>query len=132
MKKDIPFDKVKEVAIAIVPSHNTDEEWSVYLINLQPKKLSNLLVTSKGYGVLDDREVETSTLRKLFEQIDGKSANKIEPIHKELFGLTNEFWISYWVDGQVYDKKYVFVQESIVEENLTHIPILNTKGVMIK
>jgi len=32
----------------------------------------------------------------------------------------------------MYDKKYVFVPESITEENFTHVPVLNKKGVMIR
>ena len=134
MKKDINFDKVEDVAVAIVPEQDKsgDEEWFVYLINMKKTPLQNLLITSKGYGTIENKNVETTTLRRHFDSIDPQSVQKIEPILEHLFKITNEYWISYYISGQVFDKKYVFVQESIVKENLTTIPILNKKGIMIK
>jgi hypothetical protein len=49
-----------------------------------------------------------------------------------LFGLNNEFWVSFYLDKQIYDKKYVFLPETIKEENFTLIPVLNKHGVMIR
>ena len=57
---------------------------------------------------------------------------KIEPIQVKLFGLTNEYWVSFTHDEYMYDKKYIFVNGSIVEENFTRIPFINRQGVMIR
>ena len=46
MIKDIPQEKVTNVAIAVVQE---DEDWNVYLINLKDTALENVLVSSKGY-----------------------------------------------------------------------------------
>jgi hypothetical protein len=51
---------------------------------------------------------------------------------KELFGMTNQFWVSFYLNKEMYDKKYIFLAESITEENMIMIPLIGTKGVMIK
>jgi hypothetical protein len=136
MKKDIPFEKVKDVAVAIVRESNentADAEWSVYLLNLKDVPLEGVIVASKGYGELEDGEkVKTSQLRQLFDKVEKNNYVKIEPIDSSLFKLNNEFWVSFWIGKDIYDKKYVFVTESIVENNFIDIPIINKRGVMIK
>jgi hypothetical protein len=136
MKKDIPFEKVKDVAIAVVRENeeNTpNEEWSVYLLNLKNVPLEGVIVASKGYGERPDGEkIKTSQLRQLFDKVEQNGYVKIEPIDKSLFQLNNEFWVSFWIGKDIYDKKYVFVTESITENNFIDIPIINKRGVMIK
>ena len=133
MKKDIPFHKVEDIAIAVIPDEITEDEmWKVYLINMKPEPITNVIITSKGYGHVEGRPVETSVMRQFFETIDGRSYSLIEPIDSKLFGLSNEFWVSFVQEGVMYDKKYVFVTESIVKDNFTSIPLMDTKGVMIK
>ena len=58
-------------------------------------------------------------------------AAKIEPIMENVFGLANEFWVSYWSNEVMFDKKFIFVPESISPENMKNIPVLGDKGVMI-
>jgi hypothetical protein len=133
MKKDIPFHKVEDVGMAVVPEKDKDgdEEWSVFLVNMSKEKLDGVIVSSTGYGTYQGRDVKTSTLRQFFETIPPEHAVKIELIETKLFGLNNEFWVSFWLDGEMYDRKYVFVPESILPDNFTTIPLLNKKGVLI-
>lgn len=132
MKKDIPFHKVEDVGMAVVPEEkNGEEEWSVFLVNMSKEKLDGVIVSSTGYGTYQGRDVKTSTLRQFFEAIPPEHAVKIELIETKLFGLNNEFWISFWLNGEMYDRKYVFVPESILPDNFTTIPLLNRKGVLI-
>jgi hypothetical protein len=56
----------------------------------------------------------------------------IEPIQTALFWLNHEYWVSFSFDGQLYDKKYVFVPGSFEQVNFTMIPFLDRKGVMIR
>ena len=134
MLKDIPELKVEEVAIAIVEEENELAEviWNVYLINLKNETLQTVLVTSKGYGTVLGEEVKTSTLRHLVGDVEPNSFALIEPIIDDLFCLNNEYWVSFYLNGNVYDRKFVFLPESINEENFTIIPIINKRGVMIK
>ena len=134
MKKDISFPKVEGVALAVVEEKDNlgKPVWTVYLVNTNQHKLDNVLVSSKGYGTKDGRDVRTSTLRHYLETVDGESYKKIEPIMEDLFGLTNEYWVSFYQEKQIYDKKYVFLAESIAQQNYINIPIMNKRGVMIK
>ena len=134
MLKDIPQLVVENIVIAIVREPNDAGEmiWNAYLVNLYDQEISNVLVSSKGYGNFEGREVKTSVLRHLIGNIDPKDYAKIEPIMDNLFGLSNEFWVSFYLDKHIYDKKYVFLPETITEGNFTLIPILNKRGVMIR
>lgn len=134
MIKDILIEKVQDVAVAVIPETNEKgmEEWNVYLINLKENQIDGVLISSQGYGNLDGKNIKTSTLRQFFEKISAKEYVKVEWIDKRLFGITNEFWVSFWSDGTLYDKRYVFVTESIVENNFTDIPMMGKRGVMIK
>lgn len=126
MKKDIDFSPVKDVHVVII---KTEEGWRVYLINRNTAKLENVMVTSRGYGELKNEKQETSTLRHMIPYLDPNEYALIEPIDESVFHLNNEYWVSYFISGQVYDKKFIFVPESIIEENLIFIEELETKGI---
>ena len=136
MIKDIPKYVVTDVAIAVIKESEAEEasetDWSVYLINMKHENIYGVLVASKGYGTYNGEDVKTSTLRHFIEDIPAESYAKIEPIQEKLFAISNEYWISFYHEGNLYDKKYVFVPESIKEEHFTNIPIINKRGVMIK
>ena len=134
MLKDIPQLVVENIAIAIVHEPNEDGEfiWNAYLVNLYDQEISNVLVSSKGYGTFEGRDVKTSVLRHLIGNVDAKDYAKIEPIMDNLFGLSNEFWVSFYLGKHIYDKKYIFLPETISESNFTLIPVLNKRGVMIR
>jgi hypothetical protein len=55
---------------------------------------------------------------------------KIEPISPEVFHINNEYWVSYYIGNQIFDKKFIFVPESIREENLIPIAQLGLEGVL--
>jgi hypothetical protein len=134
MLKDIPQFIVDNIIIAIVrePDDEGKLVWNAYLINLYDKEIGNVIVSSKGYGNFEGREVKTSVLRHLIGNVDAKDYAKIEPIMDNLFGLNNEFWVSFYLDKNIYDKKYIFLPETITEKNFTTIPVLNKRGVMIR
>ncbi|MEJ8803738.1 hypothetical protein [Pontibacter sp. H249] len=132
MKKDIDFGAVEGIAVAIATKKNElgDATWDVYLLNNNDFALENVLITSKGYGVMDDNEVKTSVLRHMFERVEPKSFVQIEPIDPAIFHINNEYWVSYYVEKQILDKKFIFVPDSITEENLIDIGMLQLKGVL--
>lgn len=134
MLKDLPQNTVEDVAIAVALESESPESkiWYVYLINLKNQDIENVLVTARGYGYKNGEEVKTSTLRHAFPKVIARSFTLIEPIAEETFGLANEYWLSYYINGQIYDKKFIFLPESIVESNFIRLPILNKPGVMIR
>ncbi len=132
MKKDIPFLPVEGVKIAVARQMNElhQPEWRVYLINRNRQPITNVFVTSKGYGEKDAVQQKTSTLRHYFAEVQPNSHHLIEPIDPALFHLTNEYWVSYFIGGQVYDKKFLFVPDSITESNVIPIQSLGMEGVL--
>ncbi|MBI3519826.1 MAG: hypothetical protein HY062_10775 [Bacteroidetes bacterium] len=132
MIKDIVFPEVEDIAVAVVQEVEGLDEYNVYLINLKFADISNVLITSTGYGVINEEHKKTSTLRHYFEVIKQHDFMIIEPITKEVFGLSNEYWISFTMNGQLLDKKFVFLPETIVESNFVNVPVINKKGVLIK
>ncbi|MCW3085033.1 MAG: hypothetical protein JWP12_2399 [Bacteroidetes bacterium] len=134
MKKDITPPEVKDIAVAIVKEQNelAETEWNVYLVNLKTEDIEGVLVSSHGYGMYNNEEVKTSTLRHFLDVVKAKNFVKIEPIVETVFGLNNEFWVSFFVESVMHDKKYIFLPETIKEENFVLVPYINKKGVMIK
>ncbi len=133
MKKDLPENIVEDISIAIVLESETPDSkvWNVYLINEKSLPLSTTLVTSKGYGLKDGKEVKTSTLRHFIGDVPASSFLKIEAIDTQVFGLTNEYWLSFYIDNIMFDKKYIFLPESIVDENMIKVPLVNKPGIVI-
>lgn len=136
MKEELLGPKVENVAIALVQMINEEKEkeYYVYLINLRDDIMEGIIVASTGYGenANTGEKVKTSTLRHCIEILLPNEAAKIEPIMPELFGLSNEYWLSFWVNDTLYDKRYVFPAESIVEENFILIEQLGLPGVILK
>lgn len=134
MLKDIPELKVDNVAIAVVKEVNGkgSEEWNAYILNLKDEELEGVLITSKGYGIREGENIKTSTLRHFIENIPAHSFTKIEPIIDNVLALNNEYWVSFYLNNNMYDRKYVFLPGVINEDYFTNIPLLNKRGVMIK
>lgn len=134
MKKDIEFPAVTDVAVAIVNEKNelNQDEWNVYLLNFKNEPLESVLVSSRGYGEVNNEKRKTSELRHFLNVVNQKSFAKIEPIMEDVFGLNNEYWVSFYQREKMYEKKFIFLPESISEKYLIYIPIINKRGVIIK
>lgn len=133
MKKDIVQPVVEGISIAVVLESEDPvaKHWNVYLINHRQEAIENVLVSSKGYGTKDGKEVKTSVLRHSIGTLNAQSFTTIEAIDEQVFGLTNEYWLSFYIGTQLYDKKFIFLPESIIDSNLIRIPLVNKAGVMI-
>ena len=136
MKQDISFDPVEGVSVAVVPDEPAltpegQSIWQVYLLNHNPFPLQNVIINANGYGLKEDGEkVRTSTLRFLFEEVPAHAAVPVEPLDSALFHLNNQYWVSYYRGEQIFDKKFIFVPDSIVPDNFTHISLLDKVGVL--
>lgn len=137
MKKDINIPKVENIAVAVVEELNeekTSNIYNVYLINFSETLIENIMITSRGYG--EDKstgeKIKTSTLRHKFDVLIPKTYLKIEPLMEDVFKLNNEYWVSFFDDNKMLDKKYIFLADSIQESNFVDIPVINKRGVLIK
>ncbi|HZH87306.1 MAG TPA: hypothetical protein VFD77_08310 [Brumimicrobium sp.] len=136
MKEELKSPKVENVSVAVVQELGEDNVivYNVYLINEKNELLENVLVTSKGYATVAKTEEKliTNTLRRSMGNIEPNSVEQIEPIMEDVMGLNNEYWVSFWIGSTMYDKKYIFLSETIKEENFVNVPIINKKGVLVR
>ena len=135
MREELLGPKVENIAVAVVQELNKDKEtvYNVYLLNLREDIIEGIIITSRGYGqnVNTGEKVKTATLRHCLEVMLPNEAAKIEPIMEDVFGIANEYWVSFWVEDTMYDKKFVFPAESINDNNIKTIPVLGAEGVII-
>lgn len=135
MREELLGPKVENVAVAVVEQINELNEatYYAYLLNLRDDIMEGIIVTSTGYGenVATGEKVKTATLRHSLEILLPNEAAKIEPLMEDVFGIANEFWVSFWVNDVMYDKKFVFLPETISSAKMKPLPILGHKGVMI-
>lgn len=129
MRKDINFKPVEDVYLTIT-KEKEQGMWKVYLLNRNKKKITHVMITSKGYGVKNGEKQETSILRHAIPHVESGEFALIEPIDPGVFHLNNEYWVSFFIENQVYDKKYIFVPDSIKDENLSYIKELNQNGIL--
>ena len=132
MIKDIEIPEVKNVTLAVTRKKLIGEgdEWKVFLINSNDFPIEDTLVASKGYGEKNGEKQKTSILRHYLETVPAHSVALVEPIDPKVFHLNNEYWVSYYIGRKIFDKRFVFVPDSIREENLTFIKELDMEGVL--
>ena len=130
MLKDIIEPAFDGVGVAVIHEEGEENEmvWNVYLINFNNALIDGVLISSKGYGSINNEEVKTSVLRHMLHEIDALDYGKIEPLHEDLFILNNEYWVSFYLDGKIYDRKFV---NSIDKNRLAHINVIDKKGILI-
>ena len=131
MKKDIQIPIAQDVYIAAM--HQWDEQklnkdWWVYLVNDQNEALEATILVSKGYG----EGLKTSTMRHGFGTLAPKSTTKVELLQDEVFKLNNEFFLTFFQGGKLFEKKFVFESYQLTEGNMTEIPLMEEKGVLAK
>jgi hypothetical protein len=132
MRKDIDVPEVKNVTLAVVREKNLldQSEWKVYLVNNNSFPIENALVASRGYGEKNGEEQRTSTLRHFLETVNARSFAVVESIDPKVFHLNNEYWVSYYIGREIYDRRFVFVPDTICEENLVFIKEIEKEGVL--
>lgn len=135
MREELMGPKVENVKMVVIPEKNEEGaiQHYVYLVSLRDDIMEGIIITSRGYGenVQTGEQVKTSTLRHCIEVLLPNEAAKIEPIMEDVFGLTNEYWLSFWADDVMYDKKFIFLPETIQEKNMQDIPQMGRKGIMV-
>ena len=135
MKKDIIIPVVENVFIAAVQEWSDDfmeKVWYAYLVNDSDFNLEGVMVVSKAFGTIDGEMKKTSLLRHAFVEIPAVSVVKIEMIEKGVLTLNNEFMVTYFIDGTLYDKKFIFKANSINETEMEEVPILFVDGVIVR
>ncbi len=135
MKKDITIPKVENVYVAAIQEWNDDfmeNSWYAYLINDSDVKLEMVLVVSRAYGKINGEDRKTGTFRHAFKEVEPNSSVKIELLENNVLQLNNEFMVTYFQDGKLFDKTYVFRTNTINDKALVDLPVLTKRGILGK
>lgn len=131
MKKDIDIPEVTDVYVAAVREEHEEYDsldWNAYLINDLAETLESVLIVSRGY----DGTRETSVMRHSIAKLPPQSFAKVEFLQDDVLQLNNEFSVSFFAEGKMFHKKFVFKKNSINEKALREVPVMQKKGVLLK
>ena len=131
MKKDIEIPVAKDVHVAIVREWNEeflDKDWNAYIINDRTTPIEMTMVVSKGY----DGDRKTSIMRHAIGVVESKSFQKIEVVQEDVLALNNEFFVTYFADNKLYEKRFVFEKNTVSENRLVPVPIIEKDGILVK
>ncbi len=131
MKKDIEIPEVKDVFLAVVREENEDfrsMDWNAYLVNDSSSLIDTVLIVTRGFSETQ----ATSTMRHSLKELPPKSFAKVEFLQDEVLGLNNEFSVSFFSEGKMLHRNFVFRKNSINEKATQDIPVMGKRGVVVK
>ena len=131
MKKDIQIPEVTGVEMAMVYEYNDiykTDDWNVYLINNKSVPLEMLVIVTQGFSATKT----TSLLRKKLAVLPANSFAKIEYIQPELFKLNNRFQVTFFEGNTLYEKTFLFEENTVKESALQVINEIKKRGVLAK
>lgn len=131
MKKDIEIPLVTGVYIAVVNEYNAiykTQDWNAYIINDKDIDLDMVLIVTSGYS----KTKTTSVFRKKLDKLPKKSYAKIELMQDDLFALNNTFKVTFFEGNTMFDKTYLFRKNTINLKALQVIPLMDSRGVLVK
>jgi hypothetical protein len=128
MLKDLNFDPVTDVRLAIAktPEKTGESTFYLYLINGKQEALKNVLVMTEAAENEDGSGRKTSKLRHFIEHIDPMHSIKVETVDPAVLGFYNRIWLSFYLDEQIYDRRYTI--KPFKEWELEPLVDLDLKG----
>ncbi|MHA7863287.1 hypothetical protein [Flagellimonas marinaquae] len=129
MKKDIEIPVAKDVHVAVIREWNEEflsKDWNAYLINNRRDTIEMTIVVSKGF----DGDKKTSTMRHGIGVLGPKSFKKIELLQEEVLALNNEFFVTFFAENKLFEKRCLFPKHTINEGHLRTIPIIEKEGIL--
>jgi len=129
MKKDIQIPEVTNVEMAIAYEYNdiyNTNDWNVYIINNKNVDLEMMVVVTQGFS---DTKI-TSLFRKKLDKLPAMSFAKIEFIQPELFKLNNRFQVTFFEGNTLYEKTFIFKENTIKEGALRMIDSIKKRGIL--
>ena len=134
MKKDMEVQAVKDVYIAaVLEDKNQDSAWYIYFINDNTEELEGIMITSSGYLHTEKgKETVSSTFRHKIGDVPPKTAIKIEIIDSQVFEIYNEYWVTFFCDNRLMERKFIFGPYTIDNNFLETVPLLKYKGILVR
>ena len=131
MKKDIQIPKVTDVEMAVVYEYNNlykTDDWNVYIINNKKVALEMMVIVSQGFS----ETKTTSLIRKKLDVLPANSFAKIEFIQSELFVLNNRYQVTFFEGNTLFEKTFIFKENTIKEDGLRMIDEIKKHGILAK
>jgi hypothetical protein len=129
LKKDIHIPEVKDVYIAVVHEYNKTYkvyDWNAYIINDKSVDLEMVIIVTKGYS----EDKKTATFRKKINILPAKKFAKIEMMLEDVLSINNLFNVTFFENNSLFEKSFEFRKNTINENAVQEIPLMNTKGVL--
>lgn len=133
MKKDIVIPQSEHVYIAAINEWDDDFQdniWFAYLINENNAPLEMAIVVTRAFGLIDGEERKTGMFRHVFNEVPAKGSIKVEILESNVLQLNNEFVLTYFLNGKLYDKTFILEANSVQKENETNFTNIHKKGVL--
>lgn len=131
MKKDIEIPIAKDVHVAIIHEWNDEflsKDWNAYILNGRNTPIEMVLVVSKG----SDGGRKTATMRHGIGSVGALSFEKIEMVQEEVLTLTNEFFVTFFAENKLFERRFILPKNSVKQSALKQIPIIEREGVLAK
>lgn len=131
MKKNIEIPISRDVHVAIIHEWNDEflsKDWNAYIINGRNAPIDMVLVVSKGF----EADRKTSTMRHSIGSVGPKSFKKIELVQEDVLALNNEFFVTFFAEDQLYERRFIFPKNSVKQSAITCIPIVEKDGILAK
>ena len=129
MKKDIKIPVVEKVQVLATYEWDKDflaKTWNVYLVNNREDIIESVLVMSRG----SYKNKKTSILRHGLGDLPPHMGAKVEMIADEVLGFTNEYIVTFFDEGKLFDKTFTFKPYSIKENNTVFINLMGQNCVI--
>lgn len=131
MKKDIDIPVTEHLYLAAVQEYHEEFEkelWTIYLVNARPQTIEMVLLVSRG----SSGDQKTSVIRRSIAEMTSNSYARIEFLTDDLLSFENEFMVTFFEGGQMFEKTFVFQEGSITEDLLEPVPVMQRQGVLGK
>lgn len=129
MKKDIKIPVVEKVQVLATYEWDKDflaKTWNVYLVNNREDIIESVLVMSRG----SNKNKKTSILRHGLGDLPPHMGAKVEMIADEVLGFTNEYIVTFFAEGKLFDKTFTFKPYSVKENNTVFIDLMGQNCVI--
>ena len=129
MKKDIKIPVVEKIQVLATQEWDKDflaKTWNVYVVNNREDIIESVLVMSRG----NYKNKKTSTLRHGLGDLPPHMGAKVEMITEEVLGFTNEYIVTFFAEGQLFDKTFIFKPYSIKENNTVFVDLMGQDCVL--
>ncbi|NPA34525.1 MAG: hypothetical protein GXO48_06330 [Chlorobi bacterium] len=129
MLKDIDFPIGRDVEVFAVEIEERGDGrwWKVFIHNKGDKPLKNVLISSVAYDEFGRRK--TQIFRYHIDLLESREYAPLDILTPQLQSLLNEYFISYWQEGVLYERRLTFPSHHFLKDNEVDIPVLGIKGI---